>query len=131
MTRHTPPPGPRSRASYTAEIITHTTEHPFASVADNRLLAIVDLNQPRARSVTNAIDEILMELREQYGMDLPALIIYRDSRGVWDGVAHLEGTFRGFYPINETDLARAADKALNRHPKAPRSNILSSLPEPQ
>jgi hypothetical protein len=100
-------------------------------MVDNKLLAIVDLNQPGARSVTNAIDEILIELREQYGLDLPTLIIYRDSQGVWDGVAHLEGTFRGFYSINETDFASAVDKALGRTAHTPQQRTPSHLPEPR
>jgi hypothetical protein len=101
-----------SGARYTAEIIEHSKQHPHGSVIDHKLLAITDLNQPGSRSVTNAIEEVLDELFDSYGMDLPCLIIYRDTTGVWDGVAHIEGTFRGFYPIRETDLARAIDKAV-------------------
>lgn len=104
----------RSRATYTAEIIKHTRQHSCGSVSDNKLLAITDLDQLGSRSVTNAIEEVLDELLDSYGMDLPPVIIYRDTSGVWDGVAHIEGTFRGFYPIRETDLARAIAKAVGR-----------------
>jgi hypothetical protein len=108
----------RSAARYSAEIIEHTPYDPFASCCERTLLAITDLDQPGSRSVTNAIEDVLRELLHRYGMDLPSVIIYRDTEGVWDGVAHIEGTFRGFYPIRETDLARAIDKALGRRWRA-------------
>jgi hypothetical protein len=57
-------------------------------------------------------------------MNLPCVIIYRDTTGVWDGISHLEGSFRDFYPIRETDLTRAIDKALGRAP----SSISASRP---
>jgi hypothetical protein len=114
----------RSRASYTAEIIHHTKQHPCGSVIETKLLAITDLDKPGARSVTNAVDEVLQELLDSYGMDLPCLIVYRDTTGVWDGISHIEGAFRGFYPIRETDLTRAIDKALGREP----SSISASRP---
>ena len=120
----------RSRASYTAEIIEHTP-HPFGSVIDNKLLAITDLNQPASRSVTNAIEEVLDELLETYGMDLPSLVTYRDTTGVWDGVSHIEGTFRGFYPIRETDLPRAIEKAIGRAEPSPASHRVPKACEPK
>jgi hypothetical protein len=108
----------RSGARYRAEIIEHRPRHPDGSVTDNKLLAIIDLHEPGSRSVTNAIEDVLHELRLRFGLDLPPIIIYRDTEGVWDGVAHIEGTFRAFYPIRETDRARAIDKALGRRQRA-------------
>lgn len=107
-----------ARASYTAEIIEHTPQHPDGSVVDNKLLTIIDLHEPGSRSVTNAIEDVLHELRLRFGLDLPPIVIYRDTEGVWDGVAHIEGIFRGFHPIRETDLVRAIDKALGRRQRA-------------
>ena len=131
MSRRHTSRGARSGASYSAEIIEHTPQHPLGSVIDNTLLAITDLNEPGSRSVTNAIEDVLHELREHYGLDLPAVIIYRDSTGVWDGVAHIEGTFRGFYPIRETDLARAIGKAIQRAPQPARPNAASTARDPR
>jgi hypothetical protein len=89
------------RAQYTAEVIGGW----------QGMLAITDLNRPGCRSVTNDIEAVLAELTQQYGMDLPVTIIYRDTEGMWDGIAHLHGTFRGFYPIREVDRERAIAKA--------------------
>jgi hypothetical protein len=111
-----------SRASYTAEIVEHSKQHPCGSLVETKLLAITDLDKPGARSVTNAIEDVLLELLVSYGMDLPPVIIYRDTTGVWDGVSHIEGTFRGFYAIRETDLARAIEKAIGRAGLSP-SNV--------
>jgi hypothetical protein len=74
---------------------------------------------------------VLDELREHYGLDLPAIIIYRDTTGVWDGVAHIEGTFRGFYPIREMDLADAINKAIGRAPRPARANAASTVEDPR
>jgi hypothetical protein len=117
MSTQTPSAARRaSRASYAAEIIQHTRQHPCGSLVETKLLAITDLDKPGARSVTNAVEEVLEELVGSYGMDLPSVIIYRNTTGVWDGISHIEGTFRGFYPIRETDRDRAIDKALGREP---------------
>jgi hypothetical protein len=131
ITRRHTSRGGHSRASYTAEIIEHTPQQPFGSVVDSKLLAITDLNEPGSRSVTNAIEEVLHQLREHYGLDLPPIVIYRDTTGVWDGVAHIEGTFRGFYPIRETDLACAIDKAIGRAPRPARANAASTVKHPR
>ena len=90
---------------------------------DHRAHAATPLRQPRRQqaprhhrprradcgSVTNAIEDVLHELRQRYGLDLPPIVIYRDTTGAWDGVAHIEGTFRGFYAIRETG-PRARDR---------------------
>jgi hypothetical protein len=120
-----------SRASYAAEVIERMPQNPCGSLIDKKLLAITDLNEPGSRSVTNAIEEVLHERREHYGLDLPTVIIYRDTAGVWDGVNHIEGTFRGFYPIRETDLARAIEKAPGRERVSMRPHAALNPCEPQ
>jgi hypothetical protein len=101
-----------ANATFTAEIVEHTPYSRYASCLERTILVITDHNEPDKRSVTNAIEDVLLLCRERFGVNLPGLAIYRDTTGVWDGVSHIEGTFRGFYPIRETDLARAIDKAL-------------------
>jgi hypothetical protein len=118
-------------ATFTAEIVEHTPYSRYASCLERTILVITDHDEPDTRSVTNAIEEVLLLCRERFGVDLPSLAIYRDSTGVWDGVRHIEGTFRGFYPIRETDLARAIDKALGRVPDSIRPNAALPPREPR
>jgi hypothetical protein len=108
-----------TRATFTAEIVEHTPYDPFASCAEHTILVITDHNEPDTRSVTNAIEGVLALCRQRFGHDLPTLAIYRDSIGRWDGVGHIEGTFRGFYPIGEADLDRTIAKALGRTAASP------------
>jgi hypothetical protein len=115
-----------SRASHATEVIEHRPYDPLAT-----LPAITDLNEPGSRSVTNAIEEVLHELREHYGLDLPSVIIHRDTTGVRDGVNHIEGTFRGFSSIRETDLARAIEKAPGRERVSMRPHAALDPCEPQ
>ena len=133
MSKRHPSHGPLqpSRASYTARIVAHTPPHSCGSLIANKLLAIIDLDRSGCRSVTNAIEGVLHELRPCYGGDLPSVIVYRDTTGVWDGVAHIEGMFQDFYPIRETDFARAIDKALARGQAAARPSAAYDALEPR
>lgn len=94
-----------AKASYRAELLEHCD--PFGTRTGRTLLIITDLNKPGARSVTNDIENVLAECLQTYGRNLPARIIYRDSEGVWDGIKHNQGTFRGFKPLCEKRLTQA------------------------
>ena len=63
-------------------------------------------------SVTNNIDAILQHL----GQHLPLkeyLLMYCDSRGVWDGLAY-NGVSMDFFSINETDYDQAIRRLRER-----------------
>ena len=63
-------------------------------------------------SVTNNIDAILQHL----GQHLPLkeyLLMYCDSRGVWDGLAY-NGISADFFSLNEADYGRAISKLRER-----------------
>jgi hypothetical protein len=67
----------------------------------------------RGLSITNAAEIVVAELYFLLGDEmLGKRIIYRDTDGIWDGLAHRGERFIGFVPIRETDRARAVEKAL-------------------
>jgi hypothetical protein len=105
--------GAPTHAGFTAEIVEHTPYSRYASCLERTILVITDHHDPETRSVTNAIEEVLLLCRQRFGHELPTLAIYRDTTGRWDGAAHIEGTFRGFYAIGETDRDRAIAKAVH------------------
>jgi hypothetical protein len=127
MTNSTPARAQRSpsRAKYSAVIIEHQLPH-LSRRPGRQLLVIQDLCQPGTRSVTNAIDDILHELRERHAAPLPDLLIYCDTRRIWDGIDHAGGEFTDFYSLNETDYESAVTKAVARA----ESSALSQKPSP-
>jgi hypothetical protein len=117
------------RATYSAEIVEDKPYDPCESSRERTILVITDLGYPGTRSVTNDIENVLRECRDRYGLDLPVTVIYRDTQGRWDGVYHLEGTFRGFYPLGETDRAAAIAKATGpQSPMLSERNGLNAAP---
>lgn len=86
----------RARASYTYEIA-------------HGVLALTDCNGPR--SLTNDVENVLADLCAILGCSLPATIVYRDTQGAWDGIAHIDGTFCGFYFLGTRDRDAAIAKA--------------------
>ena len=74
---------------------------------ESGVLVIIDLN--RGISVTNNIKYILLEIKDELGT-LPDKIIYRDSRGEFDGIEHKDGQFKRFFPVRESDLQNAIEK---------------------
>ncbi|WP_409562680.1 hypothetical protein [Hyphomicrobium sp. MC8b] len=92
----------RARASYTYEI------------ADG-VLALTDCNGPR--SLTNDVENVLADLRDTLGLPLPATIVYRDTQGAWDGIAHVDGIFSGFYFLGTRDRDTAIAKAKSPTPE--------------
>jgi hypothetical protein len=76
------------------------------------VLSIID-NATYERTVTNAIEYVLATIKKELG-DIPPHVMYRDSYGVWDGVAVSKaGTFQGFFALSEATPARAKAKLLN------------------
>jgi hypothetical protein len=102
-----------THASFTAEIVEHTPYARFAADMEGTILVITDHNDPCTRSVTNAIEDVLLLCRDRFGGHLPGFAIYRDTTGRWDGIDHSEGAFRTLYAIGETDRDRAIAKALS------------------
>src|SRR3990167_5913384 len=67
------------------------------------ILCIEDLGG--AKSITNDMERILKEISSEQHCE-GAIIIYRDSEGVWDGVRFRNGVVT-FYSVNERDLGDA------------------------
>ena len=72
------------------------------------VLLIEDLNG--GKSVTNDMAKILLDLDFLLGSLEDRRIIYKDSEGIWDGVAHDGKFLKGFYPIGATN----SDAALQQ-----------------
>ena len=68
-------------------------------------------NIERTRSVTNAIDWAVAEVAVEVGSLRDRPVIYRDSEGVFDGIAHANDRFVAFYPIGERVLEPALTAA--------------------
>jgi hypothetical protein len=85
--------------------------------------AIVIVDRSRSgeavKSVTNDIDNVLMDLRGIYGSLDSYRIMYCDSQGIYDGVAHEGGQFRSFFSLNEKDVNAAYAKLMDKTPKTP------------
>jgi hypothetical protein len=62
---------------------------------------IVDLDLPGRRSVTNDVEAVCTILQRSYPNHR---IIYRDSVGNWDELAHDRGWFIGFRPAPDLAL---------------------------
>jgi hypothetical protein len=76
----------------------------------NDIVVIEDLNLGN-RSVTNDIENILIELDKRIPTLHDMKIIYRDSMGIYDGIKIKDGNFHSFYSIQEKDLDKAINKA--------------------
>lgn len=83
----------------------------YTYTVEETIIAIVDLDQG-SRSVTNDIENVLDEISAHLGGLAGYAIIYRDSRGVWDGV-RLERGVAVFYGLNETELEGARNRLLH------------------
>ena len=85
----------------------------YSRTLHGNVIAITDHDQ--GRSVTNDAENVIADLVAQ-GFDLSRyLVIYRDTRGIWDQLlVDRTGHFAGFSSINERDLAAALAK-VTRH----------------
>ena len=85
----------------------------YSRTVHGNVIAIIDHDQ--GRSVTNDAENIIADLAAQ-GFDLSRyLVIYKDTRGIWDQLL-VDRTRRcaGFSSINERDLSAALAK-VTRH----------------
>lgn len=64
---------------------------------------IVDEDRPGQRSVTNAAEDVVLEVFRCWGN---RRIIYRDTDGRWDELMHVDGTFTGFTTLSDRDRHR-------------------------
>jgi hypothetical protein len=75
------------------------------------VIIILDLNKG-GKSVTNAIEWVLKEIKKDVGTFHGRKVIYRDSFGIYDGVlVDVDGNFKDFYSIKEKELDKALQKA--------------------
>lgn len=87
------------------------------NTADGKMyFAIYDMD--KGKSVTNNISNVIdaiVKLYEQIPDD--ALLIYRDTDGLWDGLRVVDKKFKAFFPLradNEADALLTADKAQRK-----------------
>jgi hypothetical protein len=73
-----------------------------------RVIMVIDLNNG-GTSVTNDAEAVVAHVAAKYGLD-GRRILYRDTAGLWDELAHASGAFAGFRPLRETTLDRAVGK---------------------
>lgn len=77
-----------------------------ASLVDD-VIVIIDSDTAGTMSVTNDAESVVAEVVKRFGV-YP--IVYRDSAGTWDGLAHNDGVFTGFIALNAED----SDTAVQR-----------------
>ena len=91
-----------AKSNYTYRIQEHS---------GRKVIVIEDLNLGNM-SVTNNIEEVVAEIYHKEGINLSAaVIVYRDSEGVWDGWNH---DMQDFVPLNETHWAKPAEKYIDK-----------------
>jgi hypothetical protein len=88
----------------------------FAMHVEENVIALIDIGT--GVSITNAAEEVVAELEVLFGDDLAHYrIIYRDTMGFWDGLAHLGDRFLGFVPLRCTANERGKAIDLARQGK--------------
>ena len=91
---------------------TPLTEAEFSYTVDQDVIKVVDLNLG-SNSVTNDAERVLRKIeRWQPGLIARCRIMYRDSRGIWDGI-EWDGEEVTFFLIREMD-ERAAERKLRQ-----------------
>jgi hypothetical protein len=85
----------------------------YSRTVHGNVIAIIDHDE--GRTVTNDAENVIADLIAQ-GFDLSRyLVIYRDTRGIWDQLlVDRTGHFAGFSSVNERDLSAALAK-VTRH----------------
>lgn len=61
-------------------------------------------------TVTNGIETVLYEI-ERVVENMPDIVIYKDTDGMWDGVVHENCEFLAFAPLRATSKKEAIQKA--------------------
>lgn len=82
----------------------HSNRCPEYDIVDNKPGALMIFDNNKGRSITNDAELILADLKNIYPNLKELAIAYRDTCGIWDGLAHNDGVFVGFFPIGETDI---------------------------
>ena len=89
------------------------TEADFTYSIRGNVISIVDLDQGN-RSVTNDVESVLRKIEHFHQAPIVGFrIMYRDSEGIWDGIAW-DGQHARFFPLRETEEGRARTKLLDR-----------------
>jgi hypothetical protein len=102
---------------------TPLTEAEFSYTVDQDVIKVVDLNLG-SNSITNDAERVLRKIEQwQPGLIARCRIIYRDSRGIWDGM-EWDGQEVRFFPIRETDERAAERKLRQLRPPSGRSEPL-------
>ena len=87
------------------------SEADFIYSISGNLISIIDLDLGN-RSVTNDIENVLRKIEHYHQAPIGGFhFIYRDSQGTWDGI-HWNGQQASFFPLQESDEARARAKLL-------------------
>ena len=82
-------------------------------IVDN-VLCIVDVGpHDQHKTVTNDAENVLLEIENALGADMPPVFIYQDSEGVWDGMEICDDQV-DFYFLQENVREKAIVKALSR-----------------
>lgn len=89
----------------------------YYSHTEQEVLIIIDMGQG-GRSVTDDIENVLIELKAEIKALPNPIIIYRDQLEIYDGVRLDEhGQFQEYYPLNTQDRAKAIKKAKQKAQK--------------
>jgi len=72
----------------------------IAKVDDPKKMVWI-IDNDRGKSVTNDAQRVCLALNQQYQN---YRIIYRDTMGLWDELAHVNGIHHGFLPAREFGL---------------------------
>jgi hypothetical protein len=109
--------GPQCRVTQKNQTMQEKTLHLFGHRAnytwskDGDIIAIVDLDNGLGPSVTNDMENVLLDIAMELGHGLRGYrILYRDSQGTWDGVHLLPNGKPRFYSINERNYQKAKAK---------------------
>jgi len=89
------------------------THADFKYSISGNAISIVDLNLGN-RSVTNDIEYVLHRIEHFHQAPITGFhIMYRDSEGIWDGIAW-DGQHASFFALRESEEGRAREKRLAR-----------------
>lgn len=116
--------GPVCRVNLKIKELTNMTESLFGPRSDysyridGDVIAITD--NDKGRSVTNDVPNVLADLVKE-GIDLSQYkIMYRDTSGIWDGIAHDGNAFTAIFPLTEREYPAARAKLLSMAAKGGR-----------
>ena len=92
------------------------SHYTYSRLMKKRILIIIDQfdSSSPTMTVTNNIEEVLEEISQEIGLLTGYMIVYRDTDGVYDGVDHDAGVFKGFYRLGEFCVEQAIKKYAER-----------------